>query len=81
MAIPTLFSWQTLTEEWYIQTIQNMDNLTNKEELLECLSDMFGKTQTKEILVKKDDVELWLVHDFLIFPGFFLMILECTITQ
>ena len=71
--------WQTLTEDWYVQTIQNMDNITNKEELLECLSDVFRKTKTKGIPVKEDDVELWLVHDFLIFPEFFLMIPECTI--
>ena len=70
---------QKLTEEWYVQAIENMNNISNKKKLLECLSNVFGKTQTKEMPVKEDDVELWLVHDFLFFLEFFLMIPGCTI--
>ena len=52
-----------------------MDNINDKEELLQWLSEVFDKMQLKEILVK----ELWLGHGFLIFPELFLMILEGTI--
>lgn len=41
-----------------------MNNISNKEELLECLSNVFRITQTKEVLVKEKDVELWFMIFF-----------------
>lgn len=81
MAVSILFSFQKFTKELYLQTFQNMDNTGNKEEHLEGLSDVLGKTPSKEIAVKEDlcNYKLWQVHYFLLFPELFLIIPEVTV--
>ena len=61
MIISILFSLQKLTNEWYLQTIPKMDHTSNKEKFLEWQTDVFGKTQRKEIAIKEDlwNYELW----------------------